>query len=58
MLLPGTAVTYQGDELGQPDTRVRPDQIRDPNNNGNGADDVRDPERGPFLWDGSENAGD
>ncbi|XP_075235441.1 maltase 2-like [Lycorma delicatula] len=57
MLLPGTAVTYQGEEIGQPDTPVRKDQIRDPNNNGGGAVDVRDPERGPFLWNDSENAG-
>ncbi|RZF46930.1 hypothetical protein LSTR_LSTR013242 [Laodelphax striatellus] len=57
MLLPGTSVTYQGDELGQPDTLIRRDQIKDPNNNGMGVTDVRDPQRGPFLWDDSENAG-
>ncbi|XP_039296338.1 maltase 2 [Nilaparvata lugens] len=57
MLLPGTSVTYQGEELGQPDTLIRRDQIKDPNNNGLGVLDVRDPQRGPFLWNDSENAG-
>ncbi|XP_075235704.1 maltase 2-like [Lycorma delicatula] len=57
MLMPGTPVTYQGEELGQSNNKIRKDQIRDPNNNGGGSIDVRDPERGPFLWDNTQNAG-
>ncbi|XP_039295760.1 maltase 2 [Nilaparvata lugens] len=57
MLLPGTVITYQGEEVGQTNTLVRPDQFVDPNNNGPGSEINRDPQRGPFLWDSSDNAG-
>ncbi|XP_075210559.1 alpha-glucosidase-like [Lycorma delicatula] len=55
MLLPGTAVTYQGDELGQTSSMVRKDQQRDRYNAGDLA--IRDPERGPFPWNDSLNGG-
>lgn len=57
MLLPGMAVTYQGEEIGQPDTPIRRDQRIDRNNNGGGGVDHRDCQRTPFMWDDSHNAG-
>ncbi|XP_075236441.1 maltase 2-like isoform X2 [Lycorma delicatula] len=57
MLLPGTAVVYQGEEIGQQNNLLRSDQIKDHNNIKGGIVIVRDPPRGPFLWDDSENAG-
>ncbi|XP_050420831.1 maltase 2-like [Adelges cooleyi] len=61
MLLPGTTVTYNADELGIEDTYIRWDQTID-----NAGLNVgprryekfsRDPERSPFPWDDSLNAG-
>jgi glycosidase len=44
-LLPGTAVTYNGEEIGMTDLAME-----SPN-------DSRDPERTPFQWDNSTSAG-
>lgn len=60
-LLPGTSVTYYGDELGLIDTNVRWDQTVDPAGLNVGEDRYlkfsRDPVRTPFPWDSSVNAG-
>ena len=51
LLLPGTAITYYGDEIGMKDTKILPNQTMDrliPS---------RDPERTPFQWNDSINAG-
>ncbi|XP_075210558.1 alpha-glucosidase-like [Lycorma delicatula] len=55
MLLPGTTITYQGEELGQTDSMVRQDQLRDGHNTG--PISVRDPYRGPFPWNDTPNGG-
>jgi len=44
LTLPGSAILYQGDELGLEDGAVAPDRILDL------ADPSRDPERTPFPW--------
>lgn len=49
LLLPGTSITYQGEELGMVDGHVRQDQVLDCCS--------RDPERTPMQWDTSKNAG-
>lgn len=60
-LLPGTSVTYYGDELGLIDTNVRWDQTVDPAGLNVGPFRYlkfsRDPARTPFPWDSSINAG-
>lgn len=60
-LLPGTPVTYYGDELGLIDTNVRWDQTVDPAGLNVGKERFlkfsRDPVRTPFPWDSSFNAG-
>lgn len=60
-LLPGTVVTYYGDELGLIDTNVRWDQTVDPAGLNVGPYRYlkfsRDPVRTPFPWDSSFNAG-
>lgn len=60
-LLPGTVVTYYGDELGLMDTNVRWDQTVDPAGLNVGPYRYlkfsRDPVRTPFPWDSSFNAG-
>ncbi len=56
LTLRGTPTLYYGDELGMPDARIAPDQVRDPaGKNAPGAG--RDPERSPMLWQNRENAG-
>ncbi len=61
LLLPGTAISYNGDELGMEGTKIRWDETRDnaglvlgPKLYVNGS---RDPERTPFQWNSSVNAG-
>jgi len=60
-LLPGTVVTYYGDELGLIDTNVRWDQTVDPAGLNVGKERYtkfsRDPVRTPFPWDSTYNAG-
>lgn len=60
LLLPGTAVTYYGEEIGMVDNYdISCDQAHDPQ----GCQDnvtlgnSRDPQRTPFQWDTSTNAG-
>jgi len=61
LLLPGTPITYYADELGAKNTFVRWDQTIDPAGLIVGIDRyteyTRDPERAPFPWDDSINAG-
>jgi alpha-glucosidase len=61
MLLPGTPITYYADELGVDDTYVRWNQTVDPAGLNVGplryTQFSRDPERSPFPWDDSRNAG-
>ncbi|XP_049306796.1 maltase A2 isoform X3 [Bactrocera dorsalis] len=46
--LPGTSVTYYGEEIGMPDGEIDCDDD---------SCDFRDPERTPMQWNGSKNAG-
>lgn len=57
LMLPGMAIVYYGEEIGHEDSMVRPDQRQDPNNGGMGRTDTRDAERGPMIWDDTNNAG-
>ncbi|VVC30063.1 Glycoside hydrolase superfamily,Glycosyl hydrolase, family 13, catalytic domain [Cinara cedri] len=61
LLLPGTPITYYGDELGIQNTYVRWDQTVDPAGRNVGplryTKFSRDPVRSPFPWDDSKNAG-
>ena len=54
--LRGTPTIYYGDELGLPDTELRPDQVRDPWGLVEPAQG-RDPGRSPMPWDGTANGG-
>lgn len=59
-LLPGVAVTYNGEEIGQEDGEVTFEEGADPSacKNESIFDDVsRDFERTPFQWDNTTNAG-
>lgn len=62
LLLPGTAITYNGDELGMEDSYIRWDQTVDPQALNVGAKRYehfsRDFARSPFQWDASPNAGE
>ncbi|CAH0728979.1 unnamed protein product, partial [Brenthis ino] len=62
LILPGIAVTYQGEEIGMTDGYVSWEDTRDPQ--GCNTDDPinyykksRDPSRTPYHWDNSSNAG-
>lgn len=61
LLLPGTPITYYGDEMGVQDTYVRWSQTVDPAGRNVGISRYtkfsRDPARSPFPWDDSVNAG-
>lgn len=58
LTLRGTPTLYYGDELGMPDARISPEQVRDPaEKNQPGRGHGRDPERSPMLWENRENAG-
>ncbi|XP_076288791.1 alpha-glucosidase-like [Lasioglossum baleicum] len=60
-MLPGVAVTYNGDEIGMVDTTVSYRDTQDPQGcmaGPEGYEEVsRDPERSPFQWDSSVSAG-
>lgn len=62
MLLPGTAITYYGEEIGMTNGKIRWDQTMDPYGLFNGQKEFylysRDPSRTPFQWDDSQNAGE
>lgn len=60
LMLPGTAVTYYGEEIGMLDNmNMTCDEAHDPQ----GCQDnvtlgrSRDPQRTPFQWDATQNAG-
>ena len=58
LTLRGTPTLYNGDELGMPDARIAPEDVRDPaEKNQPGLGLGRDPERSPMLWENHENAG-
>lgn len=61
MLLPGTAVTYQGEELGMESMKMRWDQTLDIQAKQVGPalyeKYSRDPDRTPFQWNSSYHAG-
>ena len=62
LLLPGTCVTYQGEELGMEDMmEIRLDQTKDIQaltvDPSIYKEWTRDPERTPFQWDASRHAG-
>ncbi|XP_044744087.1 maltase A1-like [Chrysoperla carnea] len=61
MTLPGVGVTYQGEEIGMEDGFVSWEDTQDPNALNAGEElylnYTRDPERTPFHWDGTKNAG-
>jgi alpha-glucosidase len=58
LTLRGTPTMYYGDELGLPDARIGPEDVRDPaEKNQPGIGLGRDPERSPMLWENLENAG-
>lgn len=44
MLLPGTAISYNGEEIGMIDTYIPPEEVIDPAG-------YRDPYRCPMQWD-------
>nr|CAD7451876.1 unnamed protein product [Timema tahoe] len=59
--LPGTAVTYNGEEIGMVDTPVSWEETVDPAGLNAGPDRYqlfsRDPERSPYQWDNTTSAG-
>ena len=61
LLLPGTVMTYNGEEIGMVDTFVTWKQCLDPQGVNVGKEDylahTRDLERTPFQWDATDNAG-
>lgn len=61
LLLPGTAIVYNGDEVGMEDTFIRWDETVDPRAINAGPlkyiERSRDGCRTPFQWDNTENAG-
>jgi alpha-glucosidase len=50
MLLPGTSINYNGEEIGMTDTYIPPELVVDPAG-------YRDPYRTPMQWEGTENGG-
>lgn len=59
LLLPGTAITYYGEEIGMEDTLISMEQTVDPAcaNAVRRKNRLRDPERTPFQWDDTPYAG-
>ncbi|XP_023936884.2 maltase A1-like isoform X2 [Bicyclus anynana] len=62
LILPGVAITYQGEEIGMTDGYVSWNDTQDPqacntNDPVNYYKKSRDPNRTPYHWDGSANAG-
>lgn len=61
MMLPGTAITYNGEEIGMADGTIRWDQTVDPWGRAGGPTkyetNSRDPFRTPFHWTDHQNAG-
>ena len=58
LTLPGLPVVYYGDEIGMPDTPVRPSEIKDLRAFSSGIlESTRDYQRTPMQWDTSANAG-
>lgn len=61
-MLPGTAVTYNGEEIGMADGTIRWDQTVDPFGINGGRDkyetNSRDPSRTPFHWNDLQNSGE
>lgn len=61
LLLPGTGISYQGEEIGMTDTRIRWDQTTDVQGLNVGPSLYttvsRDPERTPFQWNSTLHAG-
>jgi alpha-glucosidase len=61
LLLPGTAITYYGEEIGMEDTFISMEQTVDPAGVNAGRrkylNRSRDPERTPFQWDDTPYAG-
>ncbi|PSN29399.1 Maltase 2 [Blattella germanica] len=61
LLLPGSAITYNGEEIGMEDGFVSWKETKDPQGINAGEDRYlvlsRDPERTPFQWDDSVSAG-
>lgn len=61
LLLPGTAITYNGEELAMEDTKIRFDQSNDQSATKLGPKLYmtvsRDPERTPFQWNSTLHAG-
>ncbi len=61
LLLPGTGIIYNGDELGMEETKIRWDETNDAFALTLGPDLYhtvsRDPERTPFQWSSESNAG-
>ena len=51
-LLPGTSITYYGEEIGMTDAYIKPSQRMDW-----ASTPSRDPERTPMQWNASTNAG-
>ncbi|KAK7076943.1 hypothetical protein SK128_021886 [Halocaridina rubra] len=61
LLLPGTSITYYGDEIGMVDTWISWEDTQDPQGCNYGpehyAEHSRDPERTPMQWDNTTFAG-
>lgn len=62
LTLPGTAVTYNGEEIGMEDTYITWEQTTDPWAKAQGEEQYlkvsRDPNRTPLQWNDSLNAGE
>lgn len=58
LTLPGLPTVYYGDELGLPNTPIKPEDMRDLSANSSGDPSVsRDPERTPMQWHKGKHAG-